>query len=169
MNYSGAVSGSIFTQVCSLTMQLFESVPYSQTSLGMIQQTTFLLYICFSFPLSQCVCVRHHIMYAAHSLYMLYFATSTNLWSCLPAGCTRAQSSGRWAEGRVAAGDPPPSCAGASPLWPTFAGDTPTHRGRPWPGRSPHEDVQCLFCLCLSPNGYDNLGRHTQKTQKIRN
>lgn len=57
----------------------------------------------------------------------------------------------------VVGADPPPSCAGASPLWPTCAGDIPTHKDRLWPVQSPHGDGLCLFCLCWSPTGYGNL------------
>ena len=92
----------------------------------------------------------------------------TNLWSCLPARCTRALSSGRWEEGRAAGGDPPLPCAGASPLWPTCAGDTPTHRGRLWPGQSPRGDGQCLFCLCWSPNEYGILWRGKEIFRALR-
>lgn len=59
--------------------------------------------------------------------------------------------------------DPPPSCAGASPLWPTCAGDIPTHKDHPWPGQSPRADDLCLFCLCWSPTGYDNLGKDMKR------
>lgn len=59
--------------------------------------------------------------------------------------------------------DPPPSCAGASPLWPTCAGDIPTHKDRPWPGQSPRGDGLCLFCPCWSPTGYDNLGKGVKR------
>lgn len=82
---------------------------------------------------------------------------STNLWSCLPARYTRALSSERWEEGRAAAGDLPPSCAGASPLWPTCADDTPTRRGRPGPLQSPRGDGPSLFCPCWSLHGRGNL------------
>lgn len=59
--------------------------------------------------------------------------------------------------GTAAAGDPPPSCAGASPPWPTCAADTPTRRDRLGPGRSPRGDGPCLSCLYWSLNGHDNL------------
>lgn len=82
-----------------------------------------------------------------------------NLWSFPPAGCTRVQSSGLSEGGTAVGADPPPSCAGASPLWPTCAGDIPTHKDRPWPGQSPHGDDLCLFCPCWSPSGFDNLSK----------
>lgn len=82
---------------------------------------------------------------------------SPNLWSFLPAGCTRVQSSGQSEGVMVVGADPPPSCAGASPLWPTCAGDIPTHKDRLWPVQSPHGDGLCLFCPCWSPAGYGSL------------
>lgn len=84
---------------------------------------------------------------------------SPNLWSFPPAGCTRVQSSGLSEGGMAVGADPPPSCAGASPLWPTCAGDIPTHKDHPWPGQSPRGDGLCLFCPCWSPTGYDNLDK----------
>lgn len=63
------------------------------------------------------------------------------------------------------AADPPPSCAGASPLWPTCAGGIPTHKDHLWPVQSPRGDDLCLFCPYWSPTGYDNLRNGVKRVE----